>query len=322
MDKLSLFLFIGYLLDLIFGDPYKMPHPVRGVGFLVKKLEPLFYRNPYYLFGGLFNLVIIFISYVLVYFSFKYLSLLNLHLGYFLTLFLIYSFLAVKSLEVESLKVYTALKTKNLPLARIHLGQIVSRETKHLQQKDIIRATVETIAENTVDGVISPMFYLTIGGPILGMLYKTINTLDSMVGYKTPRYNEFGFFSAKLDDIINFLPARVGVIFLLLSSLILKLSPRKVWHSIIKYGHKHPSLNAGIPEAGFAGALGVKLGGTSVYEGKEVKKPVIGEERNKLTLNSILIALRMMKLTSFFTLITFITVRQLLFVLWNNLGGR
>jgi adenosylcobinamide-phosphate synthase len=174
------------------------------------------------------------------------------------------------------------INNKDLPAARKKLSYLVGRDTKHLSEKEVIKAAVESIAESASDGIIAPLFYLILGGPVLALIYKAINTLDSMVGYKNERYKDFGWFSARLDDAANFIPSRISGLLIAISSLIIGKDYKNSLMTMIKDGRKHLSPNAGFPEAGMAGALGVRLGGPSLYNGQLCLKPYIGEERNKL----------------------------------------
>jgi adenosylcobinamide-phosphate synthase len=276
MSSSLLYVIGGYVLDLIFGDPNWFPHPVKAIGWLIKRLESLIYSKSRWK-GVVFTIIIVSISWGITFFIIKFSFSINTYLGGGVSLFLIYTCLATKDLKAKSLQVYTSLFQKNLSEARKNLSLIVGRDTQNLSRQEIIRATIETIAENTVDGIVSPLFYAFIGGAPLAMAYKAINTLDSMVGYKDERYKEFGWFSAKLDDIANWVPARLTKFLIFLSTFILRMNPMSSWRTIVKYSKNSPSPNAGIPEAGFAGAIGVQLGGVNYYRNRKFVKPIIGE---------------------------------------------
>jgi adenosylcobinamide-phosphate synthase len=199
------------------------------------------------------------------------------YLGKAIAILLIFMSLSVRSLAQAAKKVYVPLKADNINRARRQLGQIVSRETTTLDRDGVIRGTVETVAENTVDGVISPLFYALIGGAPLAWAYKAINTLDSMVGYKDERYLKFGWFSARLDDLVNFIPARLGGVIIPLAALLTGKDGRRSLETVLKDKRKAASPNAGFPEAAFAGALGIQLGGQNIYHGRVSNRPLIGK---------------------------------------------
>jgi adenosylcobinamide-phosphate synthase len=185
--------------------------------------------------------------------------------------------LAARSLHQESRRVAGALANGDLPAARDWLGRIVGRDTAQLGEPELWRGTVETVAENSSDGVIAPLLCLLLGGPLLALAYKVVNTLDSMVGYKNERYLRFGWASARLDDLVNWLPARLTGLLMVLVAPLVGLSAGGAWRIMRRDGRRHSSPNAGIPEAAAAGALGVQLGGTNVYFGQPVAKPTLGE---------------------------------------------
>jgi adenosylcobinamide-phosphate synthase len=197
-------------------------------------------------------------------------------------IFLAYTCLATKDLFLHARAVLREVKTESIFEARRKLSRMVGRDTGSFSGKEVVKATIESIAENTNDGIIAPLFYLILGGPVLAIAYKAINTLDSMLGHKNERYKDFGWFSALLDDAANFIPARISGLLIVASSSILGKGFRNSLITMIKDGNKHPSPNAGFPEAAMAGALGVRLGGPSAYEGRLCVKPYIGEEKNSI----------------------------------------
>jgi adenosylcobinamide-phosphate synthase len=271
----------GYFLDLIFGDPVWFPHPVKAIGWFIVKLEPVFrriFRNEKTA-GIFFTFLIVGMScgvtFAVVYRSF----LLNAYAGLAVSAFLIYTSLSIKDLKVESIRVYRALKNKDIVSARRKLAKIVGRDTGNLNDEEIIRAVVETIAENTVDGILSPLFYAFIGGAPLALAYKAINTLDSMTGYRNEKYRDFGWASAKLDDMANFIPARISIILLPLACAILGKCGINSIKIIFRDRKKNPSPNSGIPESAIAGAFGIQLGGTNFYNSNPVTKPFIGDNK-------------------------------------------
>lgn len=274
----------AYILDLIFGDPRWFPHPVKGIGWVINRLEPRLRKifSNERLAGVIFAIAIISVSWYLGFISIKAVSSINKYLGALLSIFIIYSSLAAKDLDVESMEIYYPLKKNDIALARKKLSLIVGRDTGKLEYKEVIRATVETIAENTVDGIISPLFYALLGGAPLALAYKAVNTLDSMVGYKNDRYKDFGWASAKIDTLANFIPARLSVFFLSFASLLTGKGALNSWRMAIRDGRKNPSLNSGIPEAALAGALGIQLGGLNYYNSRPALKPFIGDGINAL----------------------------------------
>lgn len=298
------FIFIGYFLDLVFGDPYWMPHPIRFIGKAISKLEGLlrgyFNRDRKARLGGfILAVVIITGTYFIASAILSIAKMYNPYLSKTLQTFMIFQILATKSLAKESQKVYYPLKENNLSQARKFVSYIVGRDTEDLQKDGITRATVETIAENISDGIIAPLFYIFIGGAPLGMAYKAVNTLDSMVGYKNDKYRDFGWASAKIDDIVNFIPARLTAILIILSTIFLGYNTKNSLNILIRDRKNHSSPNAGYPEAAVAGALNIQLGGTSTYFGKPVYKPTIGEKIRDIEVKDIDRTIRIMYGTSF-----------------------
>ena len=290
----------AYLLDLIFGDPPSFPHPVKGIGWLIKKLEGPFrsiIKNER-IAGTFFACVIIIPIWLITFVLTQATYFFNNYFGVVISIIIIYTSLSVKDLGIESLAVFDALKEGDMNRARISLSKIVGRDTANLDEREIIRATVETVAEKIVDGIISPLFYAFLGGASFAMAYKAINTLDSMVGYKNERYINFGWAAAKIDDVANFIPARLSVIFLILASLISGYNPIKTWNMTIRDGGKNPSPNSGLPEAAIAGALGVRLGGLNYYDSTAVQKSYIGDDINPLDKSHIKEAVKIAYVTS------------------------
>ena len=302
-------IFTGYILDLIFGDPYSFPHPVRFIGNLIKFLENkirILARNKRDLKIGGFFLWIITVgtTYIITYLIIKASSI-NAYLLTIINSILIYTTLSTKCLKDEAIKIYKVLKENDLEKSRIQLSYIVGRDTKHLSKLEIIRAVVETVAENTVDGIISPMFYAFIGGAPLAMAYKAINTLDSMVGYKNEKYAEIGFASAKIDDIANFIPARITTLFMYIASVFLGYNYKSSIKVAIRDRKNHKSPNCAYPEGAIAGALGIQLGGTNTYFGESVYKPTIGDKIRDIDEDDIVRTNKIMYLSSFIALIIF-----------------
>jgi len=284
------------LLDLLLGDPRWLPHPVVGIGRMISVLERLLrrlVRNE--LLGGVLLLVIVVgMTWSLAFFLLKGAYAVSPYLGFAVAAVLSWTCLAARSLHAESRLVADRLAVGDLEGARKYLSRIVGRDTDGLSEQEIWRALVETVAENTSDGVIAPLFYLMLGGPALGLAYKAVNTLDSMVGYKNERYLRFGRASARFDDLANWLPARITGILMVAVAPLAGLSGRNGFRILLRDGRNHSSPNSGVPEAAAAGALGVRLGGTNRYFGAPVEKPTIGDPLRDLSLESYRGAIRLM----------------------------
>lgn len=304
---MGLELLLAYALDLFLGDPPSWPHPVRWLGrLIVAAEEPLRRRFASATWAGVILAagclgVAAAIAGLMVWLA----SLWHPLVGLGVSVLLIYWALSVRDLANHALAVYGPLQRGDLPAARQALSLIVGRETAILDEAAVIRATVETIAENTVDGVISPLFYAALGGPVLAWTYKAVSTLDSMVGYKTPRYREFGWAGARLDDLFNWLPARLSGLFFTLAAWLLGLDWRRTWQIYRRDGRQHASPNAGWPEAAMSGALGLRLGGPNVYHGQLVAKPWIGEAVREPELADIPRAIRLLFAVSLLTTLAF-----------------
>lgn len=309
MNLLSIY--TGYALDLIIGDPYSFPHPVRFIGklisFVEKQIRKITTSDKGLKIAGFFLWFVVVgvtlgsTSIVLRLFQFN-------KVAYFLVnSILIYTTLATKCLKDESEKIYKVLKTGDLDKSRIQLSYIVGRDTTNLSEKEIVRATVETVAENTVDGIIAPLFYGFIGGAPLAMAYKAINTLDSTVGYKNDKYYYLGFASAKIDDIANYMPARLGVLLLSIGSLFVGFNFKDALKIGIRDRKNHKSPNCAFSEGAVAGALGIQLGGTNVYFGKEVYKPTIGDKKREIEIEDIVRTNKIMYSSSIISIIIFTT---------------
>lgn len=216
---------------------------------------------------------------------------------------IVYFTLSVKSLADEAKKVMIFLEKNNLTEARQALSQIVGRDTVHLNEEQIVRACVETVAEGSMDGVVSPLFYSFVGGPTAAMAYKAVNTLDSMVGYKNEKYIRFGWASARLDDVANYIPARICAVLIPAASFLCGYDFKGSFRIAFRDGRKHESPNSGIPEAALAGALRSQLGGPSIYQDEIIEKPFIGDARNPLTPKSIAMAIKILYVSSLLFLI-------------------
>ena len=309
-------IWIAYLLDLVLSDPYWFPHPVRFIGKYITFIENRIYslKNKR-VYGGLLTFTVILTTGILSYHIAK--------ASQFLEIFFLYTTLATKSLGAEGIKVYKILKSGDLKKAQKELSYLVSRDTGEMDEIQVVRSTMETIAENSVDGVIAPMFYaflgslMTIGGISLAlplaMGYKAVNTLDSMVGYKNDRYIDFGMVSAKVDDFFNFIPARLsGLLIIPIATFILGMGIKRPLKVFFRDRKNHSSPNSGHSEAVFAGAIGVQFGGKTKYFGKYFEKPTIGDKLEEFQCDDIKKCYRIMFMTSFVGMILFTIFTQLL----------
>ena len=278
----SLTIFLALLLDLIIGDPHGIPHPVVAIGHLISVLErSLRLKWLHERLAGLLLLLLVVgtaagVTWVLL----QMLTLLMPLAGWIAAIIISSTCLAARSLHTESSRVASALKRGDLSAARHYLSYIVGRDTDQLEEPEVWRAVIETVAENTSDGIIAPLFWLTIGGPVAAMAYKAVSTLDSMVGYKNRRYLQFGWASARMDDLLNYIPARLSALLLIAAAPLAGCSLSGAARITLRDRHNHPSPNSGHPEAAAAGALGVRLGGTSSYGGVPSWKEYIGEPHN------------------------------------------
>ena len=300
---------IAFILDLIFGDPYNFPHPTRFIGkyinFMEASLRKSFKSQSQLKFAGfILMLTTVALTYAITFSLVKLSFGINESVGVLIEGFILYTTFSVKCLKDEAVKIYKALETGNLEKSRLALSYIVGRDTTSLEFKEIIRAVVETVAENTVDGFLSPLFYAAIGGAPLAMAYKAINTLDSMVGYKNDKYINLGYFSAKTDDIANFIPARLSTLFMSIGSLLAGENAIKAFIISIRDRKNHKSPNCAFAEGAVAGALGIQLGGTNVYFGQEVYKPTIGDKLREINNGDILSTCKIMYMTAMSAVIT------------------
>lgn len=309
MEIFVLISIFAYFMDLIVGDPYGFPHPVIYIGKLISLLEKNLRKlNINMKLAGALLCLILMSSVALITYSICKLASVNIYLHIFVSAVIVCTCFSTKCLADEGKKIYDSFEENNIELSRKQLSYIVGRDTSALDEPDIIRATVETIAENTVDGTISPMFYAFIGGPILAILYKAVNTMDSMIGYKNERYIDFGMTAARLDDIFNYIPARISLIGFTMASFILRYDYKSCIKIAIRDRKNHTSPNCAYPEAAVAGALGIELGGTNIYFGQKVYKPTIGEKKRKIVKEDILKTNRLLYLSTFLTLILFIVI--------------
>ena len=307
----SLVLPAGFALDFLFGDPQWKYHPIRIMGNLIEAAEPWFRKLPVspLISGGLFAVTLI-----LGVFAFFWLLIARLWVcsplaGFVAETILIFFCISAKDLKYRAVEIYKTLMEKKLQTARNQLSMIVGRETQELDEEAVARACVETVAENLVDGVIAPILFAAVGGAPLALAYKMTNTLDSMTGYKNDKYSLFGRVAAKIDDAVNWLPARISVPIIALAAQLLAKKGRAAFQTAKEDSRKHSSPNAGHSEAAFSGTLSVRFGGPNRYHGKIVKKPYIGRRFGPTAPYHILQACDLMTLSSILALI----------VLW---GGR
>lgn len=311
----------GFLLDLIIGDPYVLPHPVRLIGQTIelgeRMLRKLFpdTKGGQLAAGAVLGILIPLLSYFVPFLLLFFLYRINLWLGIGAETVMCYQILAVKSLKKESMKVYDELKKGNLPGARQKVSMIVGRDTEHLTEEQIAKAAVETVAENTSDGTVAPLLFMAVGGAPLGFFYKAINTLDSMVGYKNDVYLFFGRFSARLDDAANFIPARIAALLMILSSMVLRMDYRGAWRVFRRDRLNHASPNSAQTEAACAGALGIQLAGDAYYFGKLYPKKTIGDAARPICFEDIAAANRLLYAAAVLTLLAALGIRALLYMI-------
>lgn len=309
----------GFILDLIFGDPHWLPHPICLIGNLIGWLEKhlrawLEPNKTALLCGGAFMVLIV----VSVSFAVPLAILALAHrvspwLAFAVETIMCYQIFATKCLRDESMKVYDALAKNDLADARVKLSWIVGRDTKNLDAEEVIKGAVETVAENTADGIIAPMLYMFIGGAPLAFLYKGINTMDSMVGYKNDKYLYFGRCAAKLDDLANLIPARITGLVMIMAAYFVNLDAKNAWKIFWRDRYNHLSPNSAMTESVTAGALNIQLGGDHYYFGKLVHKDTIGDNIRSVCPDDIVKANELLYMTAvlcllLFTLVTLITL--------------
>ncbi len=275
----------AFAADLLFGDPRRLPHPVVGIGRLIAGLEHLLYDRirPRRLGGVVLTALTLLICGALAWGLLAVTARLHPLLAAVTAVWLAWTCLAARELHRQSAAVVAALTKGDLDGARSALALIVGRDTAELDDQGVLRACLETVAENTSDGIVAPLLYLGLGGPVAGILYKAASTLDSMIGYRTERYRHFGWAAARLDDLLNWAPARLTALLIVGASLLLRYDARTAWRILRRDARRHASPNAGWPEAAVAGALGVQLGGAASYFGTRQSKPTFGDGGRSLT---------------------------------------
>ncbi len=304
MDRIMYVIIFAFILDLLIGDPQNPFHPIRmignGISFFVSLYKKINIKNPLprFCFGVVLSLTIIFTTYFVAKITIDVSSGVHTYLGFAVEVVLCYFIIAAKALKVESMKVYKSIENNNLEEARKNLSYIVGRDTENLSFPQIIKGTVETISENLSDGVIAPLIFVFVGGVPLGLAYKAINTLDSMIGYKNETYEYLGKFAARLDDVANFFPSRISAVFMILSTLFTGMDTKQAIKIFRRDRFNHKSPNSAQTEAVCAGALGLCFGGDNYYKGVLVHKPTIGDEINLPDKRHILDANKMMYVTA------------------------
>lgn len=310
MSNMALTVIPAFFLDLLIGDPRGYPHPVKIMGWTIHRLE-LWTRKHFtalLLAGTATTLIVVAGTYIISRAILGWLAWIHPLAGTAGSILLIYTTISIRDLYQQSRPVLDHLQRGEKEMAKKSLSMIVGRDTQDLDRSGIVRATVETIAESMVDGIISPLFYACIGGAPLALAYKAINTLDSMIGHNDETYHRFGKFAARLDDIANWVPARLGGLIIALASSICGFSGKESLRTVWRDGQKHLSPNAGIPEAAVAGALGIQLGGPSFYEGVRIDKPLIGESKRNIELSDIAGSHKIMFASSMISLIVFVII--------------
>ena len=325
MGVVSVVVFVAFIIDLVIGDPEGFPHTVIYMGRLIKYLERLVrLRFKSLKMGGLaIWLVLVGITYSMSIFISNIFGLILGPMGAWalwgflldtgISIILMATCLSTRCLALEAKKVYKKLIEGDIKETRLQLSYIVGRDTSSLSESEIIRATVETVAENTVDGTISPIFFAMLGGVPLAMVYKAVNTMDSMLGYKNEKYINIGRYPAILDDVFNFIPARLSLLFFTIASAICGYD----WRKCLEIGYRdrknHKSPNCAYSEGAVAGALGIQLGGTNVYFGQEVYKPTIGDKTRDLQAEDILSSIKLLYVTSIVSLLALLVFRAIVF---------
>lgn len=310
----------GFILDFLFGDPVWLYHPIRLIGALIAFLEKQFRRickdqkNAQFVAGGLLWILVVLVSVVVPCLFLYAAGRVHPVLRFLLESFWCWQLLAAKGLKQESMKVYAEVKKGDLPGARKAVSMIVGRDTQCLDEAGVVKAAVETVAENTSDGVTAPLLFMMIGGAPLGFFYKAVNTMDSMIGYKDEKYLYLGRCAAKMDDVLNYIPARLSAFLMIAASWVLKMDARGAWRIYLRDRRKHASPNSAQTESVCAGALQIRLAGDAWYFGKLYKKDYIGDDIRPVEAEDIPGADRLMYGTAVLTFLLFGMVK-LVFIL-------
>ena len=308
-------LVLGYILDLIIGDPHNLWHPVIGIGKLIHvteiELRKRFKQGKSHerIAGVLLVVIVCTISATIPWILLTIAGRIHPYLKLAVMTIMCCQILATKSLKDESMKVYDKLKDNDLEGARYAVSMIVGRDTTSLSSEGVTKAAVETVAENTSDGIIAPLFYMAIGGPVLGFFYKAVNTMDSMVGYKNDKYLNFGWAAAKFDDVVNYVPARLAALLMILGAALLRMDAKNAWKIYVRDRFNHASPNSAHTEAVMAGALQVKLAGDAYYFGKLYRKKTIGDAKRDIEPVDIKKANQLLYITSFLAVLLVVGLR-------------
>lgn len=311
----------GFLTDCILGDPLYIPHPVRLIGRLISALESLFRRIfPKTPTGEKFAGAVMAVSVLIITGTasaaiLQIAAKINYMAEFVIASIISWQTIAAKCLMTEAMKVERILEKGDLQGARYQVSMLVGRDTEELDSDGVAKAAIETVAENASDGVVAPLFWLMIGGPVGGLLYKAVNTMDSMVGYKNDRYRYFGTFAAKTDDVVNYIPARLSALFMIAAAFVLKFDAGNAWKIWKRDRRKHSSPNSAHTEAVCAGALGVQLAGNASYFGKIHEKPYIGDPLRPVKVQDIGKSCRLMYAASLIAIIIFSLIRLIFIVL-------
>ncbi|MDU5686065.1 MAG: adenosylcobinamide-phosphate synthase CbiB [Kluyvera cryocrescens] len=305
---------LAWLIDFVIGDPPRWPHPVRWIGHLINVVQRAVRRlchsdRALRIGGGVMWLLVVGLTYGVAWGVLRLAAWVHPWLGWGVEVWMIFTVLAGRCLARSAEDVARPLRDNNLAESRIKLSWIVGRDTSALQPEQINRAVVETVAENTVDGIIAPLFFLLLGGAPLAMAYKAVNTLDSMVGYKHEKYRAIGMVSARLDDAANFIPARLSWLLISVAAWLCRLDAARALRIGWRDRYNHCSPNCAWSEAAVAGALGIRLGGPNDYFGQRVEKPWIGDARRDIAIDDISRTIRLMWVASTLALLLFMAVR-------------
>lgn len=297
----------GFILDLMFGDPHWMPHPVCLIGRMISAGEKILRSTLPKTQGGeltggvLLAAAVVFCSTAVPFTILWAAGEIHILLQITIEAFMCYQILSVKSLKTESMKVYRELIREDLTGARRAVSMIVGRDVQNLSLEQVTKATVETVAENTSDGTVAPMIFMALGGAPFGFFYKAVNTMDSMIGYKNDQYLYFGRFAAKLDDLVNYVPARISAILMIAAAALAGLDFRSAWRIFKRDRYNHASPNSAQTESVCAGALNIQLAGDAFYFGRLYRKKTIGDSVRPIVPGDILSANRLLYGTAFLT---------------------
>ncbi|HJM82162.1 MAG TPA: adenosylcobinamide-phosphate synthase CbiB [Nitrospinota bacterium] len=315
---LEIQIIIAFIVDLFIGDPRSYTHPVTRIATYALFLERSTRRLiPFSSLAGAITVAGVVFGVGIITWSILWVSsLAGWWLQALVSIAIMYYCFATHDLSKHAKQVETALQSGDVKLSRQLVGRLVGRDTKNLDETEIIRGCVESVAENLVDGVTAPLFYAALAGPIGVAIYKSVNTMDSLFGYKNKKYIEFGWAPARLDDLLNYIPARITAATVVITSPLFGLTSSGAWKTLRRDGQKHASPNSGLTEAAFAGSMGIRLGGINFYEGVEKKAPYMGDNFNVLSVRHIGLAVKLMLATSVLFLMTMITIKVLILSLF------